>query len=123
MASDRSFLLSRVDQLIKRYAATYGDEITREEVARYVNGLIVDRKHGELAIFDSLPTEDLILTSAALDEEPVAEKVLDDTPSSLVASELPHPEVEDLQGLTDDCPPVIQKKPRGRPVGWRKVKE
>ena len=100
---DRAFLLNRVNQLRARYLETYCDELTNDEVSRYLVSLVADRKRGELAIFDNLPTKELVETLDALTmrEEPAA------------PDEIP----------AENTEPIVAeatKKPRGRPKGWRK---
>ena len=118
---DHAFLLNRVSQLQARYLETYGDELTRDEVARYLGGLVADRQRAELAIFDNLPTNELVATLDALTlrEEHAA------------PSEMPPENIGDLEVIltgedfsTKQSEELLTntKKPRGRPKGWRKNK-
>ena len=93
----------------------YGDELTVDEVARYVNGLIIDRQRGELEVFDQLTTEDLIATQKALEGMQSGHDESDIIPTSERSpSEGPNtpPACE---------PPPSTAKRRGRPVGWKKA--
>jgi hypothetical protein len=129
--TDRGFLLNRVSQLQARYLDTYGDELSRDEVSRYLSSLIADRQRGELAIFDNLPTGELVATLEALTmREEVA------NPVELPPENLGDVEViissEDVLGIPEGTSsepevnlgsePGSQKKTRGRPKGWRKAK-
>ncbi len=92
----------RVTMLQKRYRDTYGEELTNDEVARYVNGLLIDAQRNELRVFDNLSPAELVATINYLGKS---------------SEEAPH------QGEpVAPPPPFTVKKPRGRPVGWRKVK-
>lgn len=101
----------RVNQLRDRYLALYGDDLTIDEISRYVNGLIIDRQRGELEVFDQLTTEDLIATQKALEVMQSGHDESDTIPTS-------------EQSPSDACeePPVaLTPKRRGRPVGWKKA--
>jgi hypothetical protein len=109
--TDKAFLLNRVSQLQARYLATYGDELTNDEVARYLSGLVADRQRNELAIFDHLPVGDIVdtLDLLTMREEP-AEPV-----EYIVNS-------SDIETIVADVPALEEPKKRGRPKGWRKAK-
>jgi len=107
-------ILKRVEQLRDRYRRMYGDELTIDEVARYVNSLIIDRQLGELAVFDQLSTDDLIATQKVLD---TMQSGHDESPI------IPPSQISPSEVLESPPAPPAPPKRRGRPVGWRKDKQ
>lgn len=89
----------RVRQLQQRYLSTYGDELGDDEIARYVNGLIIERQRDELRVFDQLSPKELIETIAVLTKPTV--EIEDE------CIEIPLP--------SQDEPVAAPTKRRGRP--------